>query len=133
MGYRGYNRDKDLILKDNTAVTATAAGQVAASNKIIDVGDARFEGVAVMNFTARDFTTTDETYSVAIEGSNSSTFASGVETLARTEILANGRVELPFVNRKYDTQYRYIREKHTLAGTTPSITFDCYVAPLKWC
>ncbi len=133
MGNRVYNFDAEMQLKDAGAVTATAAAQVGGSDKIQDLGAARFEGTVVVDASAIDATTGDETYDVTIEGSNSATFASGVVELASQKVAETGRHEIFFTNQKADTTYRYLRAKHVLGGTTPSINYTAWVAPLPGC
>jgi hypothetical protein len=139
MPKRTYTQDADLILKDLTAVTASAAGQIASANVVRDLGAARFEGVALVDVTAMDIVSNDERYDILIQGSNSASFASGVVnlaalTLAATEVAPGGaadavigRYEVPFTNEYADTVYRYLRAYTVVAGTTPSITHRVYV------
>jgi len=81
-------------------------------------------------------TDNDEKYVVDIQGSNSATFASGIETLATIEFGAKevlrgdvdtalGRTILPFNNEHQGVSYRYIRQYLTTGtGTTESITMS---------
>lgn len=132
MGYRGYNFDAELELKDAGAITASAAAQVGGEARVLDLGAARWEGVAVINTTALDLADSNETYEVQIQLSNSATFASGNETFVKVPITALGRVEVPFVNQKYGTAYRYARLNTVVGGTTPSINYTAYASVLKW-
>ena len=132
MGERTYNFDALLNLKTAGAITASAAAQVSGANQILDVGAARFEAVAVINVTALDVADGNETYRVAIQGSNDATFATGVEEMASTTVTAAGKIELGFVNRKYGTQYRYLRAYTTIGGTTPSINYTAYATTVEW-
>jgi len=132
MGYRGYNFDAELELKDAGAITSSAPAQVGGEARILDVGSARWEAVAVINVTDIDEADTDETYELEIQGSNSATFASGNETLIKVPVTKTGRIEVPFVNQKYGDAYRYIRAVTTVGGTTPSINYTAYASVLKW-
>jgi hypothetical protein len=127
---RSYTFDAALQLKDAGLVAASAASQVAASNQILDVGAAPFFGVAVIDTSAVEIDTGNELYTVTIQGSNSATFASGIEnlaskTLGHTSVQpggaqtspAAGRYELPFINVQGDVVFRYIRQYITVAGT----------------
>lgn len=127
---RSYTFDVTMQLKDAGLVAASAASQVSAAAAILDVGAAPFMGVAVIDTTAVEIDTGNELYSITIQGSNSSSFASGIENLAckhlgHTSVLpggaqsspAAGRYELPFINVQGDTVYRYIRQYITVAGT----------------
>ena len=128
---RSYTFDAALEMKDAGLVASSAAAQVDASNKILDTGSdtANFSAVAVIDVSAIEIASNDERYDILIQGSNSATFASGVETLAQlclgaTEVRdggsidsTTGRYELPFVNRQADTLYQYLRVYTVVAGT----------------
>lgn len=132
MSYRGYNFDADLEMKDAGAIAADAAALVGGAARVLDLGAARWEGVCVINTTALDVADADETYEVQIQLSNSATFATGNETFVKVPITALGRVEVPFVNQKYGTGYRYARLFTDVGGTTPSINYTAYASVLKW-
>lgn len=132
MSYRGYNFDVDLQMKDAGAITASAAALVGGVARVLDLGAARWEGVLVINTTARDIADGNETYSIQIELSNAVGFGSGNEVFVQIPITALGRVEVPFVNQKYGTGYRYARLNSVLAGTSPSINYTAYASVLKW-
>lgn len=132
MAYRGYNFDKDLELKDAGAITADAAAQVGGSARVLDLGPGnRFEGVIVVNVSALDLSSSDETYDIVVQVEAASGFGAPVE-LVRYKITAIGRYEIPFVNQKGATEYRYLRLFTDVGGTTPSINYTAYAAPLKW-
>lgn len=138
MGARGYNFDKLLQLKDAGAITASAAAQVGGSNQILDMGPARFDAVVRLNLTAITVGA-DNAYDVIVQGSNSASFASGIENLAslnlgntavrdggaQTSVV--GIYELPVTNEQADTVYRYLRLYTKVAGTTPSINYDAFL------
>jgi hypothetical protein len=140
MGARAHNFDKLLELKDAGAITASAAAQVAAANRILDMGAARFEGVVKVNVTAIDISSADEVYDLFVQGSNSSTFASGIENLAALNLGAAalalrataqasvaGIYEISVTNEQADVTYRYIRMFTRVAGTTPSINYTAFL------
>lgn len=126
---RSYTFDAALQLKDAGLVAASAAAQVASSAQVLDVGAAPFFGVAVIDVSAVEVDSSNEEYDIIIEGSNSSTFASGNCALAcmplghATALGAGlaaqgvGRFELPFINVQNDTVYRYIRAYTRVVGT----------------
>lgn len=142
---RNFTFDAALLLSDSAAITASAAAQVAAAAKVFDTGfvtggpPALFKGVAVIDVTAMDITSADEKYVFIIQGSNSATFASGIENLANLELGATasrsggakdsviGRYELGFQNEQADVMYQYIRLFRTISGTTPSVTSTCFI------
>ena len=137
---RSFTYDANLQLKDSSAaITSSAAAQVSSAAQILDVGAALFKGVAVIDITAIDIASTNESYRLTVQGSNSSSFASGIENLATLDLGATasrlgsgqdsvvGRYELLFQNEQASTVYRYLRLYMTLAGTTPSITLTAFV------
>lgn len=140
MGSRGFTFDALLQLKDAGAVTSSAAAQVAAANRILDMGAARFDGIVVVNVTAIDIASANEAYDIVIQGSNSSTFASGIENLASLNLGASaardgsgqnsvvGQYEIGVTNEQADVVYRYIRAFTVCAGTTPSINYTAFLS-----
>lgn len=145
MGARAHNFDKLLELKDAGAITSSAAAQVGGSNKIIDMGAARFDAVVKINVSAIDTTTGDEAYNILVQGSNSSTFASGVENLAALDLGGTsgrrgggqtsvaGVYEIPVTNEQADTVYRYVRLYTFCGGTTPSINYTAFLTTPQGC
>ena len=150
MGQRIYNLDAEMILAVAGTVFTTQARhvpQLDSANIILDVGPGRFEGMLVLDVSALDIVSNDENYNFIIQGSNSATFASGVENLAAMDLGALearkgfvsataldsvvGRYELPFVNEQADVVYRYLQLMLDEYGTTPSITFGAFIAPLR--
>jgi hypothetical protein len=144
MGRRTYTFDADQLLKDAGAISASAAAQVAAADKILDMGAARFEGVVVIDVTAVEIASNDEEYDVIVQGSNSSSFASGIENLGQlnmgaTEVRqgaaqdsATGRYELLFTNEQDGTVYRYIRLYTVVGGSIGSggINYTAFLSTL---
>ncbi len=128
-GHSQYTVDTLLLLKDAGLVAASAAAQVGGSNQILDVGAAEVEGEAIIDVTAIETDSSNELFTILIQGSNSSSFASGVETLAATRVghatgLAAGeatstvgRIRLPVRNERNGTVYRYMRAYTLVAGT----------------
>lgn len=122
-----YTYDNLLLLKDAGAVTANGAATVGGSARVLDVGDGRFEGVGVVDSSALDLVTGDETYRVDIQGSNVANMSSGVVTLGGVTVTAAGRGEAYFSNQQGATRYRYLRAFITVAGTTPSINCTVFI------
>ncbi len=148
MGQRIYNFDAEMELKDAGLVETSAAAQVDAAAKIIDVGPARMEGVVVIDVSVIEIASNDEEYTIILQGSNSATFASAVEILAMYSVgalelrpgdVANehvdsvvGRYEMPFVNEQADVTYRYIRLFTLISGTIAGgggINYTAFIAP----
>jgi hypothetical protein len=140
MGARVYTFDADLELKDAGAITASAAALVDGAAKILDMGAARFDGVVIVNVTALDIVSNDEEYDILVQGSNSSSFASGIENLAQlnlgaTEVRQGGAqdttigiYEIGVTNEQNDTVYRYVRLYTAIAGATPSINYTAFLS-----
>lgn len=150
MGARVYNQDLELIFKDAGLVAASAAAQVGGSNRINDIGaSTRFEAVMVIDVSAIEIASNDEEYTIIVQGSNSATFATGVEILAMMNLGALelrtgdvgdtsvdsvvGRYELPFVNEQADALYRYLRIYTVVSGTIATgINYKAFAAPIHW-
>lgn len=120
--------DSTLIMKDAGLVAASAAGTVASAAKVANVGEGRVDARLVLDVTAIEVASNDELYSVAIQGSTSASFASGIEELAvvnlgAAEVIGGdsdstvGRYEIPFSNVKAGVTYPYLRVYTTVAGT----------------
>lgn len=139
---RSYSFDAALQLKDAGLVAASAAAQVAAAAQVINLGAAvPFLGVVVIDVTAIEVDTGDETYEIQLQGSNSSTFAGtaaqdlAVMKLGHLTPLAGGlntsvigRYELPFINVQADTAYQYLRLFTRVVGTIATgINYKAYI------
>ena len=116
-------------LKDAGLVAASAAAQVGGSDKILDIGAARFDGRVIVDTSAVEVGSGNEQYLVLVQGSNSATFASGVVNLGATNLGdssvslesadtgAAERREIAFCNEVNGTVYRYLRVYTFVAGT----------------
>jgi len=145
---QAYTFDAELEMKDAGLVAADAAWTVdgAAASAIIDVGTGRVDGKVIVDVSAIEIATGDERYSLLIQGSNSSSFASGVVILACLPVgdgstIASafgssgvdvddttGRFEIPFSNERNNTYYRYVRGWTDVAGTVATgINFSAYM------
>jgi hypothetical protein len=161
MGFsQSYDRpfDASLQLSDaGAAVTSDGYAQVASATAQIDTlngstlrsGDPvpRYEADLVLDVSAIDVASADETYVLRVMGSNSATFASGVVCLATVELgraaamgaatiaKTTGRHIQAFENSGYTTaagsivNLQYLRLHVDVGGTTPSITFTAFLAP----
>lgn len=159
MGDRTYSFDANLLLSDNAAAyTATGFAQVAGADGIIDLGgnqgvtpaqQARMDGMLVIDVTALDGTTTDEAYRLLLLGSLVSAFTAGtIQVLAEIELAGGvlsvlgpgaagvtktataGRYEVPFSSEQNNVKYEFGKLFHVLTGTTPSISYQAFVAVL---
>jgi hypothetical protein len=150
----------DAMLAFCDAQTLTATGYLNNLNSgIVDLGGAkpvsavgRTDGIWNIQITALDFTTTDETYQLALLGSNDAAFGNGnVELLAFYDFaaLAANRViatllgatpaipptglagmlqQKPFTNLSCRILYRYLKCRLIAAGTTPSMTVSSWIS-----
>ncbi len=145
-------RDAELRLEDGAAATTTTGiGQVGGSDKILDLGQDEFRELAVagegayvrgdmlIEVSAVDDTTGDETYELELQLSTDPAFAADVAKRASIKLGFGGgganadqygvtRYTLPFDNEIGEKVYRYARLNKILGGTTPSITLQVHLA-----
>jgi hypothetical protein len=137
--------DTNLQLADTQTVTAATIGtvtglQVSSAAKILDLGAARFAGDGVFDIGAVTATAGIASM-IAVQGSNSSTFASGNVNLATMPIgdvtiigesaddAGSGRYILPFETVKKGTTYRYVRAAVIAMSATQScVVTQAFVA-----
>jgi len=127
---------------DAAAITSSGNGTVGGPAKIADLGGgAVFRGLAVVDVNAMSTANADISYRIQIQGSTSSSFASGVVVLgelllggatgtgesAASSIATQKRYLVPFWNVKYGTVFQYVRVRFVLAGTSPSLDAEVYV------
>ena len=120
--------DNLLLLKDAGALTATGAGTVGGSARVLDLGPGASQAKVIIDSSA--LTTggaSGETYRVALQGSNDLAFSTSVE-LGSVAVTGTGRTEMHFTTRPNDTIYRYVRSYFTVGGTSPSINATAFIA-----
>lgn len=128
--------DYGFTLFESAAVT-TCTDTVVLGATIVDCGEAELQAFAVVDVTAIEIASNDELFTIAIQGSTSSTFASAIECLAILELGAKevlnycdtdsttGRYSLPVYNVRNGTTYRYLRLICDVAGSiSTGITFS---------
>lgn len=130
--------DSLLELQDEDTLTASQAGEVDGSAVVRDIGLGLFNGDAVIDITAITMTT-DELYTIKIQGTNTAAFGStDIVDLATVPFGANellvggtdtpvGRTILPFNNHQQGVSYRYIRAYITTVDADESITLSIRV------
>lgn len=133
--YSQFTYDDALNLKDAGLVAATAA-----ESTIIDLGSGVTDGYLVIDVSAVETASTDETYDIRLEGSNVSGMGSGSVTLACAPQMGNaaapadadtstGRFVVPFRNEQNGTVYRYVRLHTTVAGAIATgINYSAFIA-----
>lgn len=123
--------DYDLRLKDAGLIAADDIAQVGGSDRILDLGDARFDGRVIIDATAVEVDSGNEAYELVLEFSDSATFASGIvqgpkftlgDASATVMLAADtdngaGRYELHFTNEQNGVIYRYMRLQIDVTGT----------------
>ena len=127
---RQFRNDSLLELKDAGLIAASAAATVSAVAKVLDTGGGFTDGNVVIDVTAIEIDTSNEIYTLILEGSSSSTFASTIVPLAVMLLGDNavivggcdvdstiGRYIMPFRNERDGTVYRYLRMYTVVAGT----------------
>lgn len=143
MAELNYPIDTELKLKDAGAITSSAAATVGGSAAIIDLGDSDCAGEMVIDVTAIDVASTDEAYTIILEGSDSSDFSSGTPRIvplaaafmgaggtipgAGSTSTSTGRHVVAWKNRHFGSRSRYVRAYTVCAGTTPSINYVAYL------
>jgi len=132
--YSRFTYDAALSLKGAGLVAATANGPV-----ILDLGSGLVDGFLVLDVTAVETASTDEIYTISLEGSNVATMASGSVALARIEMgnatapadadTGTGRFVVPFRNEQDGVLYRYVRVHTQVAGTVATgINYSAFIA-----
>lgn len=149
---RTYSFDANLQFSDGVALTATGFTQVGAANSVIDLGgnqgvtplqQARIDAVAVLDVSAIDIASSNETYKIMVLGSNDPGMATGNVCLGEMTLgkgasidginMADsviGRYEIMFSNQVAGSIYQYAAVYGILGGTTPSITILGFIAVL---
>jgi hypothetical protein len=135
--------DTLLQLEDGAAaITSTETN----SGGILDVGTGVYYGDLLVDVSAIDIADDDETYRILLQGSASSSFASGIFNLAELHLgaaeiklggadddSAVGRYRVPFHNFIFDeTTLRYLRSRVVVGGTSPSITYTANLVRRKY-
>lgn len=139
-----YNFDRNLAFAEDLALTVSDIIAFSGTDVILKVGPGYMEGVVVLDITVMDQTTTDEVYTFNLLGSNSATFASGIECLATLQVghgAAATRVDIAdvtstigrhcmfFSNERNKVIYDYVELSYVAAGTTPIMTVTAWIAP----
>ena len=137
---RYYPFDAATVFCEDQTVTATV-NLSTGGTEILTVGDGRVDGCVVVDVSAIKTSANDEKYDLIIQGSNSATFASGIQNLASYDLGAAavrdgsgdvasvvGRYEVPTQNAQGGTEYKYMRARMVVSGTAPSITVTAHLA-----
>ena len=126
----------DEQLRLDAAAGAAATTQTASANSTaLDMGSGFAPGSlgmpvgGIVNVTAADRTSSDETYNFKLqESSDNSTFT---DVCANVAVPVSGATAtLGAVVCKGFITKRYVRLASTIAGTTPSVTFKAWLKPM---
>jgi hypothetical protein len=149
--------DRATMFSDGQVLTATAdlsninsqldfGGQAPLAGFGVGSGVGRTSGMWVLNITAMDFSSADESYRFALLGSNDVNFGNGnvdllafhdfaaasagriIATLLGPSLAAPTRIYRPFVNLSQGLVYRYLRCRVVIGGTTPSVTVTSWLS-----
>jgi len=130
-----FTYDDALEMKAAGLVASTAAGSL-----VVDLGDGFMEGYLVIDVTALEVASTDEVYTISLEGSNVAALASGSVQLAQAPVMGNapapadadttiGRFVVPVTNEQNGELYRYVRIHTTVAGNIATgINYSAFLA-----
>lgn len=138
MGF-AHTYDTETDLKAAGLVASSAAGSI-----IVDLGVGHARGDLVLEVTALEIASNDETYTITLQGSPDSDFgtAGNIQDLVSVNLAAKevkatssdkddttGRLIVPFSNQFMDTNYRYVRLYTVVAGTiTTGIDYSAYLS-----
>lgn len=134
--------DALLELKDDYLVATSAAAKVDDTAKILDMGTGVFKADVEIDVTALEIASNDEIYTICIQLSSSSTFASNYVTTAKLELGAaevllsdldstTGRYIMTFDNEFNGAYYQYARIYTVVAGTiTTGINYTAFASKL---
>ena len=78
--------DYGFEVQDSATFTVSAAGTVSSVAKIADLGAAKMHGELVIDVTQIELLSNDETYDIVLQGSESSSFAGTITSLARLRL-----------------------------------------------
>jgi hypothetical protein len=91
--------DANLILKDAGLVAASAAATVSSAAKIIDLGSGNVEADVIIDVSACEVASEDESYRIAVQLSDSATFANDVYEVENIQLGACESDFFVYVNR----------------------------------
>jgi hypothetical protein len=123
--------DKQLELRDVAAGAVAVTGQTAAF-ALPASKSGRFKVVVFV--TAIDRANADETYVLSVEADTASGFASPITVAQLPTITTKGAYEIPLsaeLIEQHEPGATHVRLKHTLGGTTPSLTYGAFLVPAE--
>lgn len=164
---RTYSFDANAVLSDNAAAyTASGYLQAFGADGVVDLGgnqgvtvtlpsiddvssitpqQPRIDAMLILDITALDIASGNETYQIDLMGSNDPNFAAAAPVCLAGIQLGKGaslrgavaqkdsvigRVELGFTNNLAGSIYQFVKAYLTTGGTTPSINISSFIAVL---
>jgi hypothetical protein len=144
---RTYTLDANLIvIEGDTKVSSGFAGlpsviDFGRNGAVVPVQEGRTDAVMVVDVTALDISSGNETYKIMVLGSNDPALASGNVCLGEMTMgkgtsidginMADsviGRYEIGFCNVAAAAYYQYVGVYVIVGGTTPAITYTAFAA-----
>jgi hypothetical protein len=133
--------DNNLLLKDAGLIASSQACKVGGAAKILDIGSGAMEGDVIIDVTACEIASNDESYQIGVQVSSDSAFASDYYEVASLSIgaleiipgdidMETGRYVIRFRNTiAENVTKRYLRLYVTVVGTiSTGINFVAYLA-----
>ena len=127
--------DNVFIMKDDGAVTTTGYGEVDAAAQVVDVGEGLVRGNVIIDIDAIKVSANDELYSLNLVGGSDESFTQQVSLCSKelgsaTSLVGNldskiSKIILHASNEERGIIYPFIRVRHVISGTLPSINYRC--------
>ena len=125
--------DTEHILKDAGAVTSSGFGEVDSSPQVVDLGSGIVRGNCIIDLAAMVMQGNDQLYQLHLMGGDDASFTKTV-ALATMELGPKETIEsnwdsklsrfiMPFQNEQGGVIFPYIRIRHTISGSSPSINY----------
>ena len=140
---RNFTIDTALPLKDAGLVAVSARAQVSSADKILDLGAGFVEGNIVVDVSAIETGTGDESYDIVVQLGEEADFATKGKVVERVALHlgakgtkrtdsdkddAAGRYVVPFDNEHGGTVYRYVSLYTVVAGIIATgINYTAYM------
>ena len=126
--------DNEHILKAAGAVTSSGYGEVDSSPVVANLGEGLVRGNVILDVFAMTMQGNDQLYQLHLIGGDDASFTKEVALctleLGAKEVIEDdldsklARYIVPFENEKNGIVYPYIRIRHVLGGTSPSINYQ---------
>ena len=115
-------------------MTSSGYGTVDAAAKVVDLGEGLIRGNGIIEVASMAMADNDELYQIHFMGGDDESFTKEValatlELGVKEQLEGNfdsklGRYVMPFENEQNGVIFPYVRVRHVISGTTPSINFQ---------